>query len=125
PEGIIVTTQGQTFNRSYSSQSGLSALDVPLYVLTDGATASAAEILAGALKENQRAILIGQPTYGKGTAQQVLQLAAGNVRITLARFFTPRGQPYQGVGVAPHILESVNPQEVAIKQARQALMMRP
>jgi C-terminal peptidase prc len=123
PEGIIVTTQGQTFNRTYASQSGLAALDVPMFVLTDGDTASAAEIVAGALKENQRAVLIGQPTYGKGTMQQVLQLAAGNVRITLARFFTPRGHPYQGVGVAPHILESVNPQKVALEQARQALMM--
>ena len=125
PEGIIVTTQGQTLNRTYASQSGLSALDVPLFVLTDGDTASAAELLAGALKENQRAVLIGQPTYGKGTMQQVLQLAAGNVRITLARFFTPRGQPYQNVGVTPHILESANPQKVAFEQARQALMMRP
>ena len=125
PEGIIVTTQGQTFNRAYSSQSGPGALDVPLFVLTDGDTASASEILAGALKENQRAVLIGQPTYGKGTMQQVLQLATGGVRITLARFYTPRGQPYQGVGVAPHILESANPHKVAIEQARQTLMMRP
>jgi carboxyl-terminal processing protease len=125
PEGIIVTTQGQTLNRTYASQSGMNAIDVPLYVLIDGDTASAAEILAGALKENQRAILIGQPTYGKGTMQQVLQLAAGNVRITLARFFTPRGRPYQGVGIAPHILETVDPQKAALDHARQALMMRP
>ena len=93
PEGIIVSTQGQS-SRTFESHSGMAALDMPLVVLVDGETASAAEVLAGALKENGRAKLVGLPTYGKGTIQTVLQLAdAGGVRITLARFFTPLGQP--------------------------------
>lgn len=127
PEGIIVTTQGQgaAYNRTYESRSGMGAFNQPLFVLVDGDTASAAEVLAGALKENQRAVLIGQPTYGKGTIQNVLQLSAGGgMRITLARFFTPRGLPYQGVGVTPHFLESVRPRELAHEHALKSIMMR-
>src|SRR5262249_27258542 len=68
PEGIIVTTQGQgsAYNRTFESHSGMSAVDVPLFILINSETASAAEVLAGALKDNLRATLIGQPTYGKG-----------------------------------------------------------
>lgn len=125
PEGIIVSTQGQT-SRTFESHSGMSALNIPLYVLVDNDTASAAEVVAGALKENGRAKLIGLPTYGKGTIQTVLQLTdAGGVRITLARFFTPLGQPYNGVGITPHQLESVRAREVAVEQARAVLAMRP
>jgi carboxyl-terminal processing protease len=125
PEGIIVSTQGQS-SRTFESHSGMAALDMPLVVLVDGETASAAEVLVGALKENGRAKLVGLPTYGKGTIQTVLQLAdAGGVRITLARFFTPLGQPYNGVGVAPHILESMRARERGLELARDMLSMRP
>lgn len=124
PEGIIVSTQGQT-SRTFESHSGMSAYLMPLVVLVDNETASAAEVLAGALKENQRAYLVGLPTYGKGTIQTVLQLTdAGGVRITLARFFTPLGQPYNGVGVTPDRLESMRAREVAFEQARTMLPMR-
>jgi carboxyl-terminal processing protease len=128
PEGIIVTTQGQVpaFNRTFESHSGMGAVDLPLFVLIDAETASAAEVLAGALKDNQRAVLIGAPTYGKGTIQTVLQLTdGGGMRLTLARFFTPRGQPYNGMGVAPHFLETMRPRELAAEQARATLLMRP
>jgi carboxyl-terminal processing protease len=124
PEGIIVSTQGQS-SRTFESHSGMSAYLMPLVVLVDNETASAAEVLAGALKENQRAYLVGLPTYGKGTIQTVLQLTdAGGVRITLARFFTPLGQPYNGVGVTPDRLESMRAREVATEQARTMLPMR-
>jgi carboxyl-terminal processing protease len=114
------------FNRTYASHAGMAALTVPLVLIVDGDTASAAEMVAGALKENKRAIIVGHPTYGKGTVQQVLQLSAGGgVRLTLARFFTPVGEPYNGVGVTPHILDSVNPYKIAIEQARQLLALRP
>jgi carboxyl-terminal processing protease len=128
PDGIIVTTQGQVaaFNRTFESHTGMAAVDVPLFVLIDGETASAAEVLSGALKDNQRAMLIGTPTYGKGTIQTVMQLTdGGGVRLTLARFFTPRGQPYNGVGVAPHLNEPMRPREAAVDQARATLSMRP
>jgi carboxyl-terminal processing protease len=127
PGGIIVTTQGQAgpYNRTYESQSGMTAHDVPLILLVDADTASAAELLAGALKENQRAFLIGQRTYGKGTVQTVLQLSStGGMRITLARFFSPRGEPYNGLGVAPHIVETMNPRELALEHAKSILAMQ-
>lgn len=128
PEGIIVSTQSQSpaYSRAFESHSGMGANDLPLVVLIDNETASAAEVLAGALKDNQRALLIGRPSYGKGTIQTVLQLSeAGGVRLTLARFFTPRGQPYDGLGVTPHLLETMRAREVAVEQARAILAMRP
>jgi carboxyl-terminal processing protease len=86
------------------------AFSTPLIVLVDGDTASAAEVLAGALKENGRAILIGQTTYGKGCTQDILKLpnAPGNVptggmKLTISRFFSPKGNAYSGRGVTPHI----------------------
>lgn len=128
PAGVIVTTQGQgpAFNRTFESRSGMSAVDVPLVVLIDGETASAAEVLAGALKDNGRAWLIGTPTFGKGTIQTVLQLTdGGGVRITLARFFTPRGEPYNGVGVAPNQSEPFRARDAAVDYARSLFAMRP
>jgi carboxyl-terminal processing protease len=86
------------------------ALTVPAIVLIDADTASAAEVLAGALKENMRARLLGQATFGKGCTQCVLKLpsAAGGVptgglRLTVARFYSPRGEPYSGRGVTPDL----------------------
>jgi C-terminal processing protease CtpA/Prc len=128
PAGVIVTTQGQApaFNRTFESRSGMAAIDVPLVVLIDGETASAAEVLAGALKDNGRAWLIGTPTFGKGTIQTVLQLTdGGGIRITLARFFTPQGQPYNGVGVAPNQLQPFRARDAAFDYARNLLAMRP
>jgi carboxyl-terminal processing protease len=89
------------------------ALMMPLVVLTDNDTASAAEVLAGALKENRRATLVGEPTYGKGCTQFVLKLPdfkgglpAGGMRLTVAKVYSPKGLPYTGRGVFPDILVS-------------------
>src|SRR5205823_5484204 len=84
----------------------LNPLPVPLVVLVDGATASSAEIVAGALKENGRATLVGQTTFGKTTVQQLLELKtvqAGGIRVTWAQFFTPLSRD-DGAGISPHIL---------------------
>jgi carboxyl-terminal processing protease len=96
------------------------ALTLPIVVLVDGDTASAAEVLAGALKDNKRARVVGQTTYGKGCSQGLLKLPAegalradpaltpadattGGIRITIARFYSPTGQPYSGRGVEPDL----------------------
>jgi len=104
--GVIASSVNQDTkqNRVYHAKNP-DALAVPLIVLVDNDTASAAEILAGALKENNRAILIGQTTFGKGCTQCVLKLpnGTGGMRLTVARFFSPKGQPYSGRGVVPHI----------------------
>jgi carboxyl-terminal processing protease len=85
----------------------MTALDIPMVVLVDGETASAAEVVAGALKENERALLVGQQTYGKGSIQKLLTLrAGGGLYLTLARLYAPRGQPFAGVGVTPHFVEN-------------------
>jgi len=111
PTGVITSTQNSdpTTNTVYQSRNP-NALPVPIVVLIDGDTASAAEILAGALKENQRARLIGKNTFGKGCTQTLCRLPAGpsgtptgGLRITITRFFSPTGQPYSGRGIAPHL----------------------
>src|SRR5262249_17877065 len=97
-------------NRIYEAQ-GAASVTVPLVVLIDGDTASAAEVLAGALKENDRARLVGKNSFGKGCTQRVFKLPpgpggvpTGGVRLTITRFYSPTGQPYSGRGVAPHLV---------------------
>lgn len=123
PSGLIVTTQGQAAevdNVPFHSDSGMTAHDIPLVVLVDAETASAAEVFAAALKDHNRAPLVGTPTFGKGAIQYPLRLAAldeldengkpktnrtGGVRLTIARLIAPRGGPISGVGVSPHVVE--------------------
>lgn len=136
-DGVIVSTHSQlrAFNRIYESHGGQGALDIPLLILVDGDTASAAEVVAGSLKENQRATLVGQPTFGKGSIQCVFQLSAApaGIRITLARYFGPRGQSFQGMGITPHILVERTAMtfmkdsqlEIALQEAGRLLAMRP
>ena len=97
----------------------MNSIDLPLIVLVDGATASAAEVLAGAFRDHQRATLVGTATYGKGSIQRVLQFSTGDeldengkikprsggIRITLGRFFSPNGQALHGGGITPHVIE--------------------
>jgi Peptidase family S41 len=117
PGGIIVTAQGQhdDANKVYTSTTGNAASDLPMVVLVDGETASAAEVLAVALRDNQRAKLVGTATFGKGTVQKVITFTTAEeidsdtgkprpraaVRITLARLIGPSGTPISGVGVTP------------------------
>ena len=77
--------------------------DLPIVVLIDGESASAAEILAGALKDHERAYVIGQESYGKGSVQQVMRIEDNRaVKVTTSRYFTPDGTKIDGVGVLPH-----------------------
>jgi carboxyl-terminal processing protease len=103
--GVIVCTQGQSpeYNRIYQAH-GMNSLTAPLVVLIDAETASSAEMLAGALKENQRGKLVGRTTFGKGSIQKVRRLDStpAAVRMTVAKFFSPRGNSYRG-GVVPDL----------------------
>jgi carboxyl-terminal processing protease len=120
--GLIVTTQGQAAevaNAVFSSDTGAAAHDIPLVVLIDGETASAAEVVAAALKDNNRATLVGMPSFGKGSMQFPVKLTAfdetdangkkinktGTVRLTVARLIAPGGA-YHGTGIAPHFPEA-------------------
>jgi carboxyl-terminal processing protease len=136
PGGLIVSTRSRIrdYNQSYESHSGINALDLPLVVLVDGDTASAAEVVAGAFKERDRATLIGQTTFGKGSMQCILELKSipSGIRITLAKFFSPLGNAYSGIGVTPHIIVErmsmgmMNDRQIdlAIQEATRLLAMR-
>jgi len=89
------------------------APDEPLVILINGATASAAEIVAGALQDNQRATLIGSTSYGKGSVQLIFDLSDGSsVHITSARWFTPAGQQLDGKGLEPDIPVTVSQEAI-------------
>ncbi len=89
------------------------APDIPLVVLVDGGTASAAEILAGALQDQERAVLIGQRTFGKGSVQLVFDLSDGSsVHVTSARWFTPDGHQIDQQGLEPSVAVEVTQDDI-------------
>ncbi|MFK2905824.1 S41 family peptidase [Dyella ginsengisoli] len=104
--GTIVTTRGRLAdaNMNFSAHPGDLLGGAPLVVLVDNGTASAAEIVSGALKDNHRALIIGKRTFGKGVVQTVLPLDAEHaVKITTARYYTPSGTSIQAEGIKPDI----------------------
>lgn len=104
--GVVLYELRQTGSETImnASRGGL-AVDLPLAVLINPHTASAAEIVAGALQDRERAVLIGQNTYGKGSVQVILELSDGSsIRVTSAEWFTPDHNRIEGEGLAPDIL---------------------
>ncbi|MBX5447892.1 MAG: S41 family peptidase [Acidothermus cellulolyticus] len=91
----------------------------PLAVLVDGGTASAAEIVAGALQDRQRAVVVGSPTFGKGSVQQPIPLADGSaIEFTVGTYLTPAGRSLDGVGVQPDVPVAANaPPSLALEEA--------
>jgi carboxyl-terminal processing protease len=129
----IVSTRGKVREVKRASRN-TNPSAIPLVVLVDGTTASAAEIVAGALKENftddmqPRATVVGMPTFGKGTVQHMIELKtvqAGGIRITWAKFFSPRNNAYNGIGVEPHIkIDGPEAQTAEALQIAQQLLRR-
>lgn len=111
-EGEIVSTRGRSESDMdrFSASKGDIAEGRPLIVLINGGSASASEIVAGALQDHSRAILVGTKTFGKGSVQTVVPLA-GKVamRLTTARYFTPSGRSIQAMGVSPDIIVEPQP----------------
>ena len=101
---VVVTTKDKNNNEQrYICDDG-HKVDLPMAVLIDGRTASAAELFAAALRDYDLAVLVGQTTYGKGVAQSTYELGDGTaVRLTTAQYFPPCGQNYDGQGVKPHV----------------------
>ncbi len=103
--GPIVTTRGRAENQlEYTAKPGQWLEGIPLVILVDRSTASASEVLAGALQDHKRALVIGQKTFGKGSVQSVLNLRNGSgMRLTTSRYYTPSGRSIQAEGIQPDV----------------------
>ena len=113
PAGMIVQTLGRDpdADQSFKAEGSDLTNGAPLVVLVDGQTASAAEILAAALADNGRAVVIGSETLGKGLVQTLTSLPdGGELYVTWSRVLAPRGWPLQSLGVMPQICTSLGPQ---------------
>jgi carboxyl-terminal processing protease len=106
-EGVIVSTIGRDKAQKEVkyARKGQARKDFPVAILVNSSTASAAEIVSGALQDHHRAIIMGQPTFGKGSVQTVIELGPDvGLKLTIARYYTPSGRSIQEKGVQPDIL---------------------
>ncbi len=105
--GVIVSTQGRFIeaNQRFEAQPGDILEGAPIVVLINQGSASAAEIVAGALKDNHRATVVGTRSYGKGSVQSLIPLGDGRsaLKLTTAKYFTPAGVSIEGTGITPDV----------------------
>jgi len=105
--GVIVQTKGRGngSDQSYKATPGDRIKAAPIVALVNGGSASASEIVAGALQDHRRALIVGERTFGKGSVQSILPLGNGAaVKLTTARYYTPNGRSIQAEGIVPDIL---------------------
>jgi carboxyl-terminal processing protease len=108
--GVIVYERDNNGEQAHDSNGGGAAVDLPLAVLVNDRTASGAELVAGAIQDLGRGVLIGGTTYGKGTVQQIFPLSDGSsLHVTSSEWFTPNHQPLDQVGLHPDIPLEPNP----------------
>ena len=118
-DGLIVYTEGriQSSRLRFSAKSGDIMEGTPIVVLINGGSASASEILAGALQDHERAVIMGTKTFGKGSVQTVIPLDESHaIKMTTARYYTPDGRSIQATGIQPDIV--VRPAELKEIDAR-------
>lgn len=126
-EGVIVTTaaRGKEIDRREASLNGDREY-FPMIILVNGGSASAAEIVAGALQDHGRALVLGTQTFGKGSVQSVVELEDGSaLKITIARYFTPKGRSIQADGIHPDVLvEPIPPKAETSEEEEAPLRLR-
>jgi carboxyl-terminal processing protease len=118
--GVVVYEKTKTSETPLTADTGGAATTIPLVVLVNQGTASAAELVAGAIRDRGRAILIGQQTYGKGTVQQIFRLSdESSIHITAAEWLTPNRSHIDGTGLAPDItmIPDLNGRDVELGEA--------
>ncbi len=128
-DGVVLyeLTRREPEEQAVEVQGGSIAADIPLVVLVNGGTASAAEIVAGALQDHGRAALVGEPTFGKGSVQLIYEISDGSsVHITSAVWLTPDRKRIEGKGLTPdvHVVRGDGPQDEQIERAVMYLLSR-
>ena len=105
PAGVALFERNiRGLDQTFTTDDGDAAEEIPLVVLVNAGSASASEIVAGAIQDRGRAVLVGETTFGKGSVQQIHTLAdGGELRITIARWYTPDNHTIQDEGITPDI----------------------
>ena len=125
--GMIVYTEGRLENQKqkYFARKEGSWTEFPIVVLVNGGSASASEIVAGALQDHKRAVILGTKTFGKGSVQTILPLDDNSaLRLTTARYFTPKGRSIQATGIVPDIVFENAPVQEARAEEKKRLGLR-
>lgn len=107
-DGIVVSTEARDPKNKeikYVKKSGYKELDIPLAILINGRSASASEIVAGAMQDHKRAIILGTQSFGKGSVQTIAKVDDDNgIKLTIAQYMTPKNRKIQAVGIVPDII---------------------
>jgi carboxyl-terminal processing protease len=123
PDGTIVSTKGIHSPQEVYGVTGDAFSQVPLYVLTDEYTASASEIVSGALQDHERAVLVGETTFGKGLVQSIEPLSnKGAIKVTTAVYLTPDGRDINKTGIVPDVVAPDDPETATVDEGVEAAL---
>ncbi len=125
PAGVIVYTEDKNGDRTERTCDGTSEIDIPLVVLVNGESASAAEIFAGAVQDYEIGTIVGETTYGKGIVQNAFRLSDGSyLKLTVSRYYTPNGNNIHEVGITPDVeveMDEDSDKDIQLDKAREII----